>query len=328
MHEQHTSDKSHDSRPAFIGPVLRAAAIYDLLWGAAVILFPTAAFQLAGMELPRYPQIWQFVGMIVGVYGIGYWIAASDPFRHWPIVLVGLIGKILGPIGFVIAATQGDLPWLWGVTIIFNDLIWWVPFAAILYYAAKSNLDTSNGRPHDLEDTVLIFPSQGGRTLAELSADRPLMLVFLRHFGCTFCREALADLSRARNEIEDLGFNIALVHMSAPREAEEMMERYGLHDVHLYSDGNCEIYRTFGLERGSAMQLFGFTVWWRGVTATLRGHIVGRLAGDGFRMPGLFFLYQGEVYGSYRHHTAADRPDYATLARDCLRAIVREVAAV
>jgi hypothetical protein len=70
--------------------------------------------------------------MIVGVYGIGYGIAAYDSARHWPIVLVGLLGKIFGPIGFVWAATQGELPWSAGATILTNDLIWWIPFALIL----------------------------------------------------------------------------------------------------------------------------------------------------------------------------------------------------
>jgi hypothetical protein len=116
--------------------VLIAAGIYNLLWGAAVILYPSALFRFAQMELPRYPQIWQCVGMIVGVYGIGYLIAASDPLRHWPIVLVGFLGKVFGPIGFVGALVRGDLPLAFGVTIISNDLIWWVPFGAILYLAA------------------------------------------------------------------------------------------------------------------------------------------------------------------------------------------------
>jgi hypothetical protein len=41
---------------------------------------------------------------------------------------------------------------------------------------------------------------------------------------------------------------------------------------------------------------------------------VGRLAGDGFQMPGVFLIFKGEVIRSYRHHTAADRPDYINLA--------------
>jgi hypothetical protein len=124
--------------PMWMRITLGAAAVYNILWGAWVILFPSALFEWVGMELPRYPGIWQCVGMIVGVYGIGYAIAAFDPIRHWPITLVGLIGKILGPIGFVDAASRGTLPWSWGVTILTNDLIWWVPFSLILLAAWRA----------------------------------------------------------------------------------------------------------------------------------------------------------------------------------------------
>ena len=118
------------------------AAIYNLAWGAAVIAAPLAIFRWAEMPEPRYPQIWQCVGMIVGVYGVGYWIAARDPYRHWPIVLVGWLGKIFGPIGFLGEALSGRLPWSWGVTILTNDLIWWVPFTAILVLVYRQEKDS------------------------------------------------------------------------------------------------------------------------------------------------------------------------------------------
>ncbi len=117
--------------------VLWLAGIYNLAWGAWVILWPGAFFALVNLPPPVYPQIWQCVGMIVGVYGIGYMIAAVDPLRHWPIVLVGLLGKIFGPVGFLQAALTGALPWSWGLTILTNDLIWWIPFSLILYSAAR-----------------------------------------------------------------------------------------------------------------------------------------------------------------------------------------------
>ena len=66
-------------------------------------------------------------------------IAASDPVRHWPIVLVGLLGKIFGPIGFVQAVLNERFPLAMGLTIVTNDLIWWVPFALILWNAKKWN---------------------------------------------------------------------------------------------------------------------------------------------------------------------------------------------
>jgi hypothetical protein len=111
---------------------LRLAAVYNVLWGAWVILFPFAVFDALGMERPNYPEIWQCVGMIVGVYGVGYWIAAADPQRHYPIVLVGFLGKVLGPVGFAQALLTGSLPLGFGVLIVFNDLVWWPSFFLLL----------------------------------------------------------------------------------------------------------------------------------------------------------------------------------------------------
>ena len=91
--------------------VLKLAGVYNLLFGLWVIGWPGAWFSMAGMEPPRYPFLWQCIGMIVGVYGVGYLIAAQAPLKHWPIVLVGFLGKVFGPIGFVWAASQGDIPW-------------------------------------------------------------------------------------------------------------------------------------------------------------------------------------------------------------------------
>lgn len=121
--------------PHWMKWVLLSAAIYNLLWGAWTILLPDSFFTWVGIELPRYPQIWQCVGMIVGVYGIGYGIAAYDPVRHWPIVLVGFLGKIFGPIGFVQGLLTDTLPLKMGVINITNDVIWWIPFALILRHA-------------------------------------------------------------------------------------------------------------------------------------------------------------------------------------------------
>ena len=117
--------------------ILIAAGVYNLLWGAFVIVFPDAIFTWAGMEQPRYVELWQCIGMIVGVYGVGYVIAAFDPVRHWPIVLVGFLGKIFGPIGMAKALYDGTLPVKFAVTNLSNDLIWWVPFGLILWHAWK-----------------------------------------------------------------------------------------------------------------------------------------------------------------------------------------------
>ncbi len=125
--------------PRWMQAVLVIAGIYNLLWGAVVILLPGWTLSHLGVDpgsgAAITQAIWQCVGMIVGVYGIGYLAAARDPARHWPIVLVGLLGKILGPIGFIDAAISGVLPWSMGWTILTNDLAWWIPFALMLRLA-------------------------------------------------------------------------------------------------------------------------------------------------------------------------------------------------
>lgn len=111
---------------------LRVAAVYNLVWGALVIVFPNIFFELVGMEPPLHTMIWQGMGMVIGVYGLGYWWAAQDPLTHWPIVAVGFLGKILGPLGFFMNYFQGQVPFGFFYTLITNDFIWWVPFFVIL----------------------------------------------------------------------------------------------------------------------------------------------------------------------------------------------------
>jgi small multidrug resistance pump len=124
--------------PRWMRPLLIVAGLYNLIWGAWAIFFPQAYFLGAGMPPINYPQIWQCVGMIVGVYGIGYLIAAQNPVRHWPIVLVGFLGKLLGPLGFLQNALTGVWPWRMGWVNVTNDLIWLIPFALILHHAWRS----------------------------------------------------------------------------------------------------------------------------------------------------------------------------------------------
>jgi len=123
---------------AWMRGVLLAAVLYNVLWGAFVVLFSFALFRSLGMELPNYPGISQHVGMIVGVYGVGCAVAALDPLRHWPIVLVGLLGKAFGPAGFVSAVAEGEIPRRFGFTLLTKVVIWWIPFAPI-FHAFRTN---------------------------------------------------------------------------------------------------------------------------------------------------------------------------------------------
>ena len=142
-------NESTQAAPRWMSNVLWAAAVYNIAWGTWAILFPLTIVRRAGFDpLPLYPELWQCIGMIVGVYGVGYGIAARDPLRHWPIVLVGLLGKIFGPIGFAQALWQERFPAKMGWTIVTNDLIWWVPFTLILIRVWQHSRSESNSGNH------------------------------------------------------------------------------------------------------------------------------------------------------------------------------------
>ncbi len=157
-----------------------------------------------------------------------------------------------------------------------------------------------------------------GATLQEMSYQQPIMLVFLRQFGCTFCREALSDISKKREEIEGMGMQIVFVHMTANEIAERYFQRYELEGVTHISDPECKYYAGFGLVKNNITQLFGLQFFIRGFqAAVLEGHVPGPSMGDDFQMPGVFIIQDGEIRESFIHKLAYDRPDYMELAKCC-----------
>ena len=158
-----------------------------------------------------------------------------------------------------------------------------------------------------------------GKSLYDLSFTGPVLLVFLRHFGCTFCREAMADLRKKKQEIYDMGASIVLVHLSDDDTAIKYFEKYDLTDVESISDPQAQYYADFGLLKGNFNQLFGLKIWMRTIeSAVINGNGGSRPIGDGFQMPGVFMLHEGIVKEKFVHKYISDRPDYANLVGCCL----------
>ena len=297
---------------------LLAAGIYNLLWGAAVILAPDAPLRLFGVEplVGTGRAIWQCLGMVIGVYGVGYLAASLNPVRHWPIVLVGFLGKIFGPIGFVWCASRGEIDWRFGLTIPTNDLLWWIPFAMILR-AAWADAQNSGGRASaapSLGTALHVARDQYGRSLASMSDDSPVLLVALRHFGCTFCRETLAQLAAERAQLESQGIRLAVLHSASAADAAPSLARAGLSDVSAFADHHHTLAGALGIGRGSFMALLGPRNILRAVPALLAGHGIGYPVGDPLQMPGAFMVHRGRVISHHHHAFAGEQVDFRTFA--------------
>lgn len=159
--------------------------------------------------------------------------------------------------------------------------------------------------------------STGGATLAELSQERPVFVVLLRHCGCTFHREALADLKEAQAAIEEAGARLAIVHMGADENTIEAADdRYDLSETTHVADPQRQLYKELGIPRGRLGQLFGWREFARGFNACIIDrHGAGTLKGDGLQLGGLALVDKGEVVWKRPLERASERPDYAAEAR-------------
>jgi len=154
--------------------------------------------------------------------------------------------------------------------------------------------------------------TQKGNTVLELSKNGPVLLTFLRHFGCIFCREALHDLADRKQKIADANINLVLVHMSDNSVAEQYFVDYNIPNVEHISDPHCELYSAFGLAKGGPSQLLGLKNFIRGFELTIKSKSKPalRFIGDGFQMPGIFMIDNGNMVDRFVHLSAADRPNY------------------
>jgi len=156
--------------------------------------------------------------------------------------------------------------------------------------------------------------TSAGESLAALSVKSPVLLVLLRHEGCTFCRNAMSDIARLRRQIEAAGTRIVLGHMGTAEDFAAFAGRYGLADIAAVADPRCTLYKGLGLQRGRLLQLMGPRVLWAWFKSTLAGHLPGRIKGDPLQLPGAFLLHHGQVIKGHTYRDASDRPDYLMLA--------------
>jgi small multidrug resistance pump len=123
-----------------------AAAAYNLLWGAVVCAVPRWCIELLGIEGMVSPPFLQVLGMVIGVFAYGYWLLARDPERYCGLVWIAIAGKVLGPLGFLFYVLRGELPWSFGQTIIFNDLVWLPAFFSFAFKYARCPVEKPPAR--------------------------------------------------------------------------------------------------------------------------------------------------------------------------------------
>lgn len=137
------------------------------------------------------------------------------------------------------------------------------------------------------------------------------LLVFLRHFGCMFCRETLADIAAICDQ--DPAFPPPLFfYQGTPVEGRALLRRYAP-NLRAVADPEGHFYDALRVERGGLLKMFGPGVWAARSRASAKGHSNGKRTGDIWRMPGTFLARGSEIVWAHEYAHAADHPDYALI---------------
>jgi hypothetical protein len=140
--------------------------------------------------------------------------------------------------------------------------------------------------------------------------------VFLRHFGCSFCRQAISDVADLSAELKRRNVRPVFVHLGTPERAEPFFDYYGIGDVERISDPVATIYGdpVFQLSRMNPwLTLLQPQTWIGWLKGTIFKHGIGKIEEDGHQMPGIFFLKDAKITRRFRYRTIADEPNYLKL---------------
>lgn len=149
-------------------------------------------------------------------------------------------------------------------------------------------------------------------TLQDQLDDGVYLLVFLRHFGCMFCREALTDIRSAADA--DPNFpRVLFFFQGSATEGRAFLRRYWP-GVRAVADPDQVLYEMFGVRRAGLIEGLGpSVVLGARRRAKAKGHENGPRSGDVWRMPGVFAVLGRKIVWSYKPAHAADHPDFARI---------------
>lgn len=136
---------------------------------------------------------------------------------------------------------------------------------------------------------TVIDPDGNPVELASLWAVQPALLVFLRHFGCIFCRARLAQLEQHYDQFAALNVRVAAVGIGEPKHA----RRYGgqlAPRVQCLSTQATAVYDTFGLRKGSLMSVLNPSLLMDGARLGAQGFSQGAPTGDAAMNGGAFII--------------------------------------
>lgn len=132
--------------------LLRFVAVYNVLAGVGMIVFYHEGYKMLGIPKPTLNLPIQLVGVLVGLFGVGYWLVASNPIENRNVLMLGFWSKALGSVLGVYYLAVGKLPPAFFPVLFFADIVYLPPFLIImrrLYGIAWTDRHADAEKPGD-----------------------------------------------------------------------------------------------------------------------------------------------------------------------------------
>jgi peroxiredoxin len=123
-----------------------------------------------------------------------------------------------------------------------------------------------------LEDVVLKDHRGADVRLGELWRQQPVVLVFLRHYGCVFCRAHAVQLHHARERFAAAGARLALVGQGTPDDANRFRRAQSI-DVPVYADPERRAYEGAGTKMATLSELLHPLIVARAIKHTVSSRV-------------------------------------------------------
>lgn len=164
---------------------------------------------------------------------------------------------------------------------------------------------------HRAPDLTLLNTACEPVRLSSIWAQRPALLAFTRHFGCTQCKEMLDELVAGKERLDQAGLNLAVITQGTPEAAHAFAKQFAP-GLLVLADPERKAYTAYGLERGNLFQTFlNFKVWRAVARSRKKGYAVeppppGQ---DAMQMSGTFIISTaGRIELPYYYDHIADHP--------------------
>jgi peroxiredoxin len=164
----------------------------------------------------------------------------------------------------------------------------------------------------------------GGKSvrLSTLWRKKPVLLNFIRHFGCPQCKEMLDMLADIKPDLAKQGLSLAIITQGTPAESLVFCSQHAA-GMFCYCDPERKAYAAYGLGKGGLRETFLSLRVWRANARAKRekGYKVEipPAGQDAFQMAGSFVIgIDGRVRMPYYYDDIADHPDATLLLQGVL----------